>query len=66
MVLDINKSLKDNVSSEFLIYSDSINYKFIKANWNEINMGFFTNKFLKPMLIDRLSKYPKTFSRTSE
>jgi hypothetical protein len=66
MVLDINKSLKDNVSNEFLIYSDSINYKFIKANWNEINLGFFTNKVLKPMLIDRLSKYPKTFSCTSE
>ena len=66
MVLDINKSLKDNVSNEFLIYSDSINYRFIKANWDEINLGFFSNKFLKPLLIHRLSNYPKTFNCTSE
>jgi penicillin V acylase-like amidase (Ntn superfamily) len=66
VVLDINQSLKDDVSNKFITYSDSINYKFIKANWNEIDLGFFTNKFFKPMLIDRLSKYPRTFSCTSQ
>lgn len=64
MVLDINKNLKDNVSNEFIIYSDSINNRFIKANWNEINLGFFAKGFFKPMMVDRLSKYPKTFKCT--
>jgi penicillin V acylase-like amidase (Ntn superfamily) len=61
MVLDINKSLKDNVSNELITYSDSINNEYIKANWNEIDLGFISNKLLKPIIIDRLSKYPKTF-----
>lgn len=61
MLLDINKNLNGNVSKEFQVYSDAINHKYIKANWDEIDLGFISNILFKPLMVNRLSKYAKTF-----
>jgi hypothetical protein len=60
-MLDINQGNDGDTSRSFIPYNEKLNRHCIKQMWKGINMGFVLNTFFKPMMVKRLSNYPKTF-----
>jgi penicillin V acylase-like amidase (Ntn superfamily) len=61
MVLDINRDLSGDVTTQFMPFSDEIQRQYVQESWNNIDAGFFGNLFFKPRMINRLSSYIKDF-----
>lgn len=62
MMLDINTGGEGDTSAGFRPFDETLNCRFIKQMWDGVNMGFALNTLFKPLLVKRLSDYPKTFA----
>jgi penicillin V acylase-like amidase (Ntn superfamily) len=60
MIRDIHQPGSGDVSGQFRAFNDADNRAVITEAWAQINMGStFLNRFFKPILVRKLSSYPK-------
>jgi hypothetical protein len=63
MIGDIHQPGLGDVSRQFRAYNEADNRAAIRSTWAQINMGSaLLNRFFKPILVRRLSSYPKGFA----
>ncbi len=64
-ILDIHRNDSGDVAGKFAPFNDAANQEVIARMWAGINIGFLFNQLFKPVLVHRLSTYPKTFRRAT-